>query len=184
MIDFTDFAVFVGMMFLRIGVPALVIVALAYGLKRLDRRWEAEARAYQAKVAAEQPSEQPAIQPEAPAPQPARGRRPGKQPVTPQPLPFIPPQPASKEQRPGVYAGSGGAGTLGVPGTPGIVGNAAISASGKHCWDEKNCGESKRANCAAPTHADQPCWQARFNAEGHVPEECVSCDVFQRYPSM
>lgn len=171
MIDFTDFAVFVGLLLLRVGVPALVIVAIGYGLKRLDRRWEAEAREYQAKVAAEQP----AIQPEAPAPQPAAptpSRRPGKQPVTPQPLPFIPPQPVSKEQRPGLYV------------QPGIAATPSISASGKHCWDEKGCSDSKKATCAAPSHPDQPCWQARLAAEGHIPEECVGCDVFQRYPSM
>ena len=67
MFDLTDIAVFIGMLLLRVGVPALIIVAVGYGLKRLDRRWEAEARQYQAKVA----SEQPAVQPEVPAPQPA-----------------------------------------------------------------------------------------------------------------
>lgn len=169
MLDLTDIAVFTGMLLLRVGVPALVILGIGYFLKRLDSRWEAEAREYQAKVA----SEQPAVGEEAPAPQPvAPSRRPGKQPVTPQPLPFIPPQPVSKEQRPGMYA------------QPGIAATPGISAAGKHCWDEKGCSESKKAKCAAPSHPDQPCWQARFNAEGHVPEECVSCDIFQRYPSM
>jgi hypothetical protein len=86
MIDFTDIAVFIGMLLLRVGVPAMIVLGVGYFLKRLDRRWEAEARAYQAKVAAQQPAEQPTVQPEAPAP----SRRPGKQPVTPQPLPFIP----------------------------------------------------------------------------------------------
>ncbi len=170
MLDFTDIAVFIGMLLLRVGVPALVIVAIGYGLKRLDRRWEAEAREYQAKVA----SERPVVQPEAPAPQPVAptpSRRPGKQPVTPQPLPFIPPQPAQKEQRPGVYV------------QPGIAGSG-LSAASRHCWDEKGCSEARKAGCAAPSHPDQPCWQARLQAEGHVPEECVTCDVFQRYPSM
>ncbi len=167
MIDFTDMAVFVGLLFLRVGVPILIVVGVGYLLKRLDRRWEAEARAYQAKVASEQP-EVPAPQPVAPTP----GRRPGKQPATPQPLPFIPPQPVSKEQRPGVYMQAGIAAKPGMP------------ASGKHCWDEKGCSDSKQASCAAPSHPDQPCWQARLAAEGHIPEECVSCDVFQRYPSM
>lgn len=170
MLDLTDIAVFTGLLLLRVGVPALIVLGIGYFLKRLDRRWEAEARAYQAKVA----SEQPAVGEELPAPLPAPtpSRRPGKQPVTPQPLPFIPPQPASKEQRPGMYV------------QPGIVAGPGVSAAGKHCWDEKSCGESKKANCAAPSHPDQACWQARFNAEGHVPEECVSCDIFQRYPSM
>ena len=171
MFDLTDIAVFTGMLLLRVGLPLAIVVGIGFLLKRLDRRWEAEARAYQAKQAAEQP----AVQPEAPAPQPvapAPGRKPGKQPTTPQPLPFIPPQPAAKEQRPSVYA------------QPGLAAGAGLSAAGKHCWDEKGCIESKKAKCAAPSHPELPCWQARFNAEGHVPEECVSCDVFQRYPSM
>lgn len=160
MLDFVDIAVVAGMMFLRIGVPVLVVLAIGYGLKRLDRRWEAEARAHQAKTAAEQPAV-PAPQPTVPA------RRPGKQPATPQPLPFVPPAAMNKEtQRPVLYA------------------QAGLTASGKPCWDEKHCSESKRQACAASSHPDQPCWQARFNAEGHIPEECVHCDIFQRYPSM
>jgi hypothetical protein len=163
MIDFIDFTVVAGMMLLRIGVPLLVILAVGYGLKRLDRRWEAEARAQQAKMAAAQPE----AQPEMPAPQPvppAPSRKPGKTPMTPQPLPFVPPPALPKDQRRGLYAQHG--------------------AGPGHCWDEKHCSESRKANCAAATHPDQPCWQARFDAEGHVPEECVSCDIFQRYPSM
>lgn len=169
MLDFMDFAVFVGMLLLRFGVPALVIVAIGYGLKRLDARWEAEARAYQAKVAAEQP----AVQPEAPqpvAPQPAR--RPGKQPVTPQPLPFIPPQPATREQRPGMYAQAG------------VVTAPGMKAAGKQGWEEKKCSEAVQAAYGVSGNPDIPCWQARLKAEGQVPEDCVTCDIFQRYPSM
>jgi hypothetical protein len=164
MIDFVDMAVVAGMMFLRIGVPLLIVLAIGYGLKRLDRRWEAEARAREAKMA----SEQPGIRPQVPAPQPTvPARRPGKQPVTPQPLPFVPPAALNKEsQRPVMYA------------------QAGMSAAGKHCWDEKGCSDNKKQTCAAATHPEQPCWQARFNAEGHIPEECVHCDIFQRYPSM
>ena len=166
MIDFVDIAVFAGMVFLRVGVPLLILVGAGYLLKRLDRRWEAEARQYQAKMAAEQP-ELPAPQPSAPA------RQPGKQPITPQPLPFVPPPSPAKEQRPALYAQAGVA-----------AAKSGMSASAKHCWDEHGCSESKMGACAAPSHPDQPCWQARFNAEGHIPEECVSCDIFQRYPSM
>ncbi len=40
----TDVLMIIGLFTLRIGVPLAVIVSLAYLLKRLDRRWEAEAR--------------------------------------------------------------------------------------------------------------------------------------------
>ena len=42
MINFTDMLVFTGMLFLRFGVPLLVVIGIGYLLKRLDRRWEAE----------------------------------------------------------------------------------------------------------------------------------------------
>ena len=43
MINFTDMLVFAGMLFLRFGVPLLIVIGIGYLLKRLDRRWEAEA---------------------------------------------------------------------------------------------------------------------------------------------
>ena len=98
MFDLTDIAVFIGMVFLRVGVPGLIIVGAGYLLKRLDRRWEAEAHEYQAKMAAEQPAvSRKRLQPSACPP----GRRPGKQPVTPQPLPFIPPPSPRQGTTPG-----------------------------------------------------------------------------------
>lgn len=35
---------------------------------------------------------------------------------------------------------------------------------------------------AAPKHPEMPCWQARFDAQIHIPEDCVNCDFCQRYP--
>lgn len=40
-------AVIVGMFILRLGVPLLITLLVAYWLRRLDGRWEAEARARQ-----------------------------------------------------------------------------------------------------------------------------------------
>lgn len=54
--SFLDLLVVIGMAFLRFGVPALVIVALAYGLKRLDARWEREAGEHAAREAGKQPA--------------------------------------------------------------------------------------------------------------------------------
>jgi hypothetical protein len=153
-----DLLVVVGMAFLRIGVPLLVIAGLGYLLKRLDAKWEAEARAYTAKQAVEAP----AIQPTAPKPAvrpvaPVRAPQPGPA------LPFVIPPAAAKEQRiqPGMMA-----------------------QSAQHCWDVKGCSEASKAQCAAFKQPDKPCWQARFDAEGHIPEDCVNCDIFQRYPAM
>ncbi len=152
---FLDVLVLIGMATLRVGVPALVLVALVYGLKRLDRRWEAEARDY----AAKHPEARPAVQPEAPRPAaPVRTPAPAKEPS----LPFVIPPPVNEQRiQPGVMAEPGRA----------ARGQAAR-------------GDAKKALCSAPQNGEIPCWQVRFNAEGHIPEECVNCDVFQRYPTV
>jgi hypothetical protein len=156
MINFTDMLVFTGMLFLRFGVPLLVVVGIGYLLKRLDRRWEAEAWAEQEKTkAAEVPAEQPAV----PAPRPAV---PARKPVPAPVLPFIPPQ-VRETPRP----------------QPGMT-----MAQAQPCYDVKGCSDSSKAQCAAPQHPEKPCWQARFDAEGAIPEDCVGCDIFQRYPMM
>lgn len=156
MLNFTDIIVFAGMFLLRFGVPAAVTVGLVYLLKRLDRRWEAEARAYQAtQTSAEKAAEQP-------APQPVQRPAPIKR--APEPtLPFITP-PAHETPRP----------------QPGLAAGQAV----EHCWDTKGCSESTKAQCAAPSHPERSCWQARFDAEGQIPEDCVNCDTFQRFPLM
>ena len=75
MINFTDMLVFAGMFFLRFGVPLLIVIGIGYLLKRLDRRWEAEAWAEQAKAqAAEVPAEQPAFRPRPSGPPCPHGR--------------------------------------------------------------------------------------------------------------
>lgn len=155
--NFVDFLVFLGMVMLRFGAPLLVVVGLGYLLKRLDKRWEAEAREYAAKHA----SEQPAARPEAPRP-----TLPARQPVQTPQMPFIIPPPSTRDSRQQLAQ-------------PGIM-----AAVGKPCWDAKGCGDTAKAQCAAPQHPDQPCWQARFDAEGQIPDECVGCEIFQRHPIM
>ena len=159
MINFTDMLVFAGMLFLRFGVPLLIVIGIGYLLKRLDRRWEAEAWAEQAKAkAAEVPAEQPA----APAPRPtvpARTPVPAPAPV----LPFIPP-PVREAPRP----------------QPGMT----ATRTAQPCYDVKGCSDASKAKCGAPQQPGKPCWQARLDAEGAIPEECVGCDIFQHYPLM
>ncbi len=152
MLSFVDLLVVIGFFALRIGVPVLIMAGLVYLLKRLDRRWEAEARALQAQTRA-------AAQPTAPAP--ARGTK-VRVPVSPTPtLPWVPPPAVTQlpAQQPGLTA-----------------------AAAQPCWMVKGCSDAKRANCAAAQHPELPCWQARFDAEGAIPDECVHCDAFQRYP--
>lgn len=159
MLNFMDVLAIAGFFALRVGAPIVVMVGLAYLLKRLDHRWEAEARAMQARA---QPTVQPAAQPGAPAPR--RGTT-VRMPMTPQPtLPWVPPPTTGRipAQQPGLMA----------------------APAPQPCWAARGCSAAQRANCAAAQHPEAPCWQARFDAEGAIPEECVHCDVFQRYPMM
>jgi hypothetical protein len=148
MMNFIDLMAVIGLFLLRVGVPLAITGGLVYLLKRLDRRWEMEARAERkaAKVV-----EQPAGLPAAPS----------KRAPSPE-LPFVPP-PAAPDRRiqPGVSAAQ--------------VAQPGMSAKGSRV---------AKAMCSAPQNPDKPCWQARFEAEGQIPEECVSCDIFQRYPVM
>jgi hypothetical protein len=150
MINFADILVVIGLFVLRIGVPVAIMAALVYSLKRLDQRWEAEARAQQA---AEQPARQVAkTQPATaqPVARPARVDAPVAQ------MPF---DPTRRTQ----------AGLLPM-------------GENQHCWDVKACAETNYEKCAAYQHPDQPCWQARLQAEGKIPESCPSCEIFQNYP--
>jgi hypothetical protein len=148
MMNFIDLMGVIGMFLLRVGVPVAITAGMVYLLKRLDRRWEMEARAERrAGKVVEQPAGVPAS--------------PGKRPPAPE-LPFIPP-PAAPDRRiqPGVAAAQ--------VAQPGL--NAKSSRPAK-------------AQCSAPQNLDKPCWQTRFEAEGQIPEACVGCDIFQRYPVM
>jgi hypothetical protein len=161
MLDFLDLLVLAGMVLLRFGVPLLIVVGVGYFLKRLDRRWEREAWEEQMKAkAANAPAEQPSV----PAPAPTRRPvAPVRMPAPGSVIPFIPPQ-VRDTPRP----------------QPGVM--AAQVA--QPCWTAKGCSEAKKAECAAPQHPEKSCWQARFDAEGQIPEDCVNCDTFQRYPLM
>jgi len=148
MMNFIDLMGVIGMFLLRVGVPVAITAGMVYLLKRLDRRWEMEARAERkAGKVVVQPAGVPAS-PSKPVPSPE--------------LPFIPP-PAAPDRRiqPGVAAAQ-----LAQPG---------VSAKGSR---------PLKAQCSAPQNTDKPCWQARFDAEGQIPEECVGCDIFQSYPVM
>jgi hypothetical protein len=82
MASFIDVLVVIAMFALRIGIPVAIVLGLGYLLKRLDRRWEAEARAEQTAQAG-----QTARVPAQPGQPP--GRRPGQDVPGPQ-LPFDP----------------------------------------------------------------------------------------------
>jgi hypothetical protein len=148
MMNFIDLMAVIGMFLLRVGVPAAITVGVVFLLKRLDRRWEIEARAERkAGKVAGQPAGVP-VAPSKPLPSPE--------------LPFIPP-PAVPDRRI----------------QPGVSASQAVQPG----LSTKST-RAEKALCDAPQNANKPCWQVRFDAEGQIPEECVGCDIFQRYPVM
>ena len=48
-----------------------------------------------------------------------------------------------------------------------------------HCWDLKRCAPSVRAQCAAYTHPELPCWLALQADGGNVRAECFSCAFYK-----
>jgi hypothetical protein len=146
-----------GMLILRIGVPLGIVFALGYFLKRLDARWEAEARAEAARaetLRVEQERRERVPVAERPLVTP---RRPNVDVPGPQ-LPFDP----ALIRRP----------------APGLV----LIDGNKHCWDVNGCTEESKAKCPAVRHPQEPCWQALQEAEGQLPTKCPSCNIYQRYP--
>lgn len=155
MITFTDTLVLIGMIVLRIGIPLAITAGLVYVLKRLDRKWEKEAQAQQGLVREiDRVAEQAAQLAATSTAQPAR--QPAKMAVT---------------GRPGSFDAAG------TP-APGLV----ARASGQPCWETKNCPDAKVKACAAYKHPEQACWQARFQAEGKIPDQCPRCEIFQNSP--
>ncbi|MGC8780977.1 MAG: hypothetical protein ACP5UQ_08950 [Anaerolineae bacterium] len=152
MLDFMDLLAVVGLFALRVGVPIGITAGLVYLLKRLDRRWEMEARVLQERgKEAMQPAAQPGTK--------------VRVPVSPQPtLPWVPPPAIGPGPAP----------------QPGLM----VAAAAQPCWATKGCSEGQRASCAAAQHPEVPCWQARFDAEGAIPDQCTNCEIFQRYPMM
>ncbi len=160
MITFSDILAVIGLFVLRIGVPIAVIAGLAYALKRLDQRWQAEA---DEQLAARPPAAQPAA-------------RPLKQPVK-EPAVSIPA--AAKAAAAAVAAERERVRVVEQARLqPGLV----ARAPGKPCWDVKGCAKSDYEKCAAYAHPGQACWQARLEAEGKIPDGCPTCEIFQRYP--
>ena len=160
MLNFTEFLAVAGLFVLRIGVPLLIMVGLVYLLKRLDRRWEADARATQQRAQADRAAGGSAGR--AAASTQAGHRRAGARATAAAPV-------ASAARR--GAAPCPAARPDGCAGAESVLGRQRVQ-------------RQPTAQCAAPKRPDVPCWQARFDAEGAIPEDCVKCESFQRYPMM
>jgi hypothetical protein len=52
-----------------------------------------------------------------------------------------------------------------------------ISVQNSECWKIKGCSAQEQKICLAKTSA-LPCWQIYRLPNGHLREECLSCEVF------
>lgn len=134
----TDILVILGMFFLRLGVPLLLVFGVGYLLRRLDARWEAEARE-QAGTDVRQVQQR---------------RRPGRQPSE-RPAPAVP-------QR--------------LPAAPAYA--SVIDIFGQPCWAINDCDAATKEKCPAFHQPGSPCWLARFQEEGHLPDGCQECAIY------
>jgi hypothetical protein len=48
----------------------------------------------------------------------------------------------------------------------------------QQCWVLKNCPEGQYTHCAAYQNTGTPCWLARSQADGMLPNACVTCTLF------
>jgi hypothetical protein len=56
---------------------------------------------------------------------------------------------------------------------------APALAESKPCWEVKQCGDERKLRCPAFLAPALPCWIARRNAEGCLPDGCPLCVLFR-----
>jgi hypothetical protein len=60
----------------------------------------------------------------------------------------------------------------------------AVSAQNANaCWSVIGCDSELRQDCPGFKQQMIPCWLARTQAEGALPEECPTCPLYKETPS-
>jgi len=73
-------------------------------------------------------------------------------------------------------AEEGGAGT--------VVATNIVANNGDRCWEIKKCDPELRKDCPGFKNQMIPCWLARTQAEGTLPEGCPTCPLYEANPSL
>jgi hypothetical protein len=61
-------------------------------------------------------------------------------------------------------------------------GQAAVKLSTERpCWEQKGCSPEQMAVCRA-TKSIEPCWQLFRQNNGHLMQQCLTCEVFAVAP--
>ena len=59
-----------------------------------------------------------------------------------------------------------------------------IAQNGDRCWSIMKCDPELRKDCPGFKQQMIPCWLAKTQAEGALPEGCVTCPLYQANPSV
>ncbi|MCO6450897.1 MAG: hypothetical protein J5I90_08950 [Caldilineales bacterium] len=54
----------------------------------------------------------------------------------------------------------------------------AIDIFGKPCWDIHDCQPAQKATCPAVAQPESPCWLAKFQSMGKMPDQCYNCGIY------
>ena len=57
------------------------------------------------------------------------------------------------------------------------------NAKSTACWAVIGCDPEQRENCPGFKQQQIPCWLARTQAEGALPDKCVTCPLYKETPS-
>ncbi|MCA9945682.1 MAG: hypothetical protein KC449_19505 [Anaerolineales bacterium] len=63
------------------------------------------------------------------------------------------------------------------------TGTAVSAQKASACWSIIGCDPEERQNCPGFTQQAIPCWLARTQAEGALPDKCLSCPIYEENPS-
>ncbi len=70
-----------------------------------------------------------------------------------------------------------------VNGTGTAVATNIVTSNGNRCWSIKKCDPELRKDCPGFKQQMIPCWLAKTQAEGVLPEKCVTCPLYEANPS-
>ena len=62
------------------------------------------------------------------------------------------------------------------------TGTAVSNRPSEACWSIIKCDPASREACPGFKNKMVPCWLARTRAEGALPDECLSCPLYEGTP--
>ncbi|WP_420631536.1 hypothetical protein [Candidatus Leptofilum sp.] len=60
---------------------------------------------------------------------------------------------------------------------------AVFTQPAGNCWAFNQCADELREGCPGFKQQMTPCWLVRTRAEGHLPDDCLTCPIYKEVPS-